>query len=98
MVRLVNVFLLGCLVIVVGAAFVVLASWALAAAGFGGVATGVVAIGLAIILPCSFILAGSILPGPPRPPANLLVCPHCDAAFPVWFRHERPEGLQADAH
>ena len=89
MVRFVNVVLLGCLVLVVGALFVFLASWALAAAGFP-YAGEFAAICLSVLLVLSFILAGSILPGPPRPPANLLCCPYCGGAFPVGFRHHPP--------
>ena len=46
-----------------------------------------VAVGLAVLLPCSFLAAGHVLPGPPRPPSNLLVCPNCGMAFPVWGIH-----------
>lgn len=90
MVRFVTVFLLGCLLIAVGTALLILVAWALAAAGVGGPAPEVVAIGLAILLPCSFLLAGTLIPGPPRPPCDLLVCPHCGVPSPVWIRPGAP--------
>lgn len=86
MVRASKVFLLGCLLLVGGVAILFLAAWTLAAAGAANVAGEFVAIGLAVLMPCSFLLAGSILPGPPRPQADLLVCPHCGIPSPVWIR------------
>jgi hypothetical protein len=97
MVRALNVFLLGCLILVGGAVGLFLAAWVLAAAGLGGIVGHFVAIGVAILIPCSFLWAGSLLPGPPRPPANLLICPHCGGAFPVWFQQARPHRDSADA-
>jgi hypothetical protein len=85
MIRAVYVFLLGCLLLVVGAIFVFLATWALAAAGFP-FAGEFAAICLSILLVSAFILAGSVIPGPPRPPSSLLVCPHCGVPSPVWIR------------
>ena len=87
MTRFVNVFLLGCLMLVGGAAVLFLTAWALAAAGGGDFAGEFVAVGLAVLLPCSFLAAGHVLPGPPRPSSNLLVCPNCGMAFPVWGIH-----------
>jgi hypothetical protein len=69
----------------------------LAAAGFAGIVGHFVAIGMAILIPCSFLWAGSLLPGPPRPPANLLVCPHCGGAFPVCFQQAIPHPNSSDA-
>ena len=31
----------------------------------------------------AFISAGILIPGPPRPPSTLLVCPHCGKAFKI---------------
>lgn len=95
MVRAVNVFLLGCLLLVVGAMFVFLASWALAAAGFP-FAGEFAAICLSVLLVSAFILAGSLIPGPPRPPSNLLVCPHCGVPSPVWMRTETPPAADGE--
>lgn len=96
MVRALNVFLLGCLLLVVGVVFLGLFAWALAAAGVGGLAPEAVAVGLAILLPCSFLLAGSLLPGPPRPLSNLIVCPCCGMPSPVWIRLEASPAHDGD--
>jgi hypothetical protein len=97
MARALMVFLLGCLILVGGAVGLFLAAWVLAAAGFAGIVGHFVAIGMAILIPCSFLWAGSLLPGPPRPPANLLVCPHCGGVFPVWFHQARPDPQSTEA-
>ena len=97
MARALKVFLLGGLILVGGAVGLVLVARVLAALGLGGIVGEFVAIGLAILIPCSFLLAGTILPGPPRPPANLLVCPHCGGVFPVWFHQARPDPQSTEA-
>jgi len=88
MVRALNVLVLGCVLLVVGAIFVFLTSWALAAAGFpwpGEFA----AICLAVLIVMAFISAGILIPGPPRPPSTLPVCPHC--GIPTLVSIVRPE-------
>ena len=87
MVRAINVFVLGCLLFCVGTVTLVLVSWAVAAAGGGDLVTPLVAVGLAILMPCSFLAAGMVFPGPPRPQFELVACPSCGSTTAFVIRN-----------
>lgn len=86
MVRAFNVFLLGCLILCGGTAGLILVIRLMCAAGLGaGIAVDVLfSVGLATLLPCSFLAAGAVFPGPPRPPSVSIWCPHCGMPLPVF--------------
>ncbi|MFZ4733969.1 MAG: hypothetical protein ACOYK7_15645 [Pirellulales bacterium] len=88
MVRFFNCFVLGCLIIVIGSIGLFLTAWAVVAVGGRGAADIVgplVAIGLSVLLPCSFLAAGGVFPGPPRPASLALTCPNCGGAVPLFL-------------
>ena len=87
MVRAINVFVLGCLLFCVGTVTLFLVSWAVAAAGGGDLVTPLVAVGLAILMPCSFLAAGMVFPGPPRPHFELVACPSCGSTTAFVIRN-----------
>lgn len=87
MVRAINVFVLGCLLFCVGIVTLFLVSWAVAAAGGGDLVTPLVAVGLAILMPCSFLAAGMVFPGPPRPQFELVACPSCGSTTAFVIRN-----------
>ncbi|MEN9665589.1 MAG: hypothetical protein RLZZ326_1952 [Planctomycetota bacterium] len=87
MVRAINVFVLGCLLFCVGTVTLFLVSWAVAAAGGGDLVTPLVAVGLAILMPCSFLAAGMVFPGPPRPQFELVACPSCGSTTAFVIRN-----------
>lgn len=91
MMRIIKVFLLGCLMLVGGVSTLFLTAWALVSVGGGGVAGEFVAVGLAFLLPCSFLAAGRVFPGPPRPATSFFCCPNCGMTFPAWGIHTRTD-------
>ncbi len=81
--RLLIVTSLGCLLLCAGILALGLAAWAVVAAGAGTAAEYLVAVGLAVLLPTSFIVAGGLVPGPPRRTWPVISCPHCGEVFPA---------------
>jgi hypothetical protein len=87
MVRAINVFVLGCLLFSMGTVTLFLVSWAVAAAGGGDLVPPLVAVGLATLTACSFLAVGTVFPGPPRPPFELVACPSCGATTALAIRN-----------